>query len=242
MKNKAKIKGQLLRKLSALSGGNAQPEIERDKAEPELSKAEKILESITQGITENILLITKDFKILWANKAALEAYGPGIIGEYCYRATHRSPSPCKPPLDPCPISDFCKDGKPVSFQHIHMDQQGSERYVEVSVYPVKDGKNRISQFIHFSRDITERRQAEEALQKSREEARRLGRENEILAKMGRVISSSLNVDEVYERFADEVRKIMPFDRIVISIINPEENTATVSYVSGIHVAGRGVTV
>lgn len=87
------------------------------------------------------------------------------------------------------------------------------------------------------RDITERKRAEEALQKSEEEAKRLSNENIILAQIGRIVSSTLNIDEVYERFAQEVNKLISFDGIAINIINHTDSTVTVPYVSEFSVLG-----
>jgi GAF domain-containing protein len=77
--------------------------------------------------------------------------------------------------------------------------------------------------------------AEEALRRSEEEAKRLAQENALMAEIGEIISSTLNIEEVYEGFADEVLKIIPFDRIVINIINIEKNT-----VSNVYMAGKGI--
>ena len=87
-------------------------------------------------------------------------------------------------------------------------------------------------------DITGIKQAEESLQRSEERAKRIAQENVIMAEIGRVISSTLNIDDVYERFAEKVRDLIPFDRISINIINPENKTATMAYVTGVEVAGR----
>ncbi len=85
-----------------------------------------------------------------------------------------------------------------------------------------------------------RKQAEEPLRKSEERVKRLAQENTIMAEIGRIISSTLDITEVYERFAEEVRILIPFDRIVINIINPENNTAIIAYISGVDVQGRRV--
>ncbi len=63
----------------------------------------------------------------------------------------------------------------------------------------------------------ERKRAEEELRRSRNRLRGLARENAIVAEIGRIISSTLNIEEVYERFAEEVRKLISFDRIVIDL-------------------------
>ncbi len=48
----------------------------------------------------------------------------------------------------------------------------------------------------------------------------------------------MNIEEVYERFTQEVRKLIAFDRISINIINPKENTVTVPYFWGVPLSGR----
>jgi len=86
----------------------------------------------------------------------------------------------------------------------------------------------------------ERKQVEEALRRSEEEARRLVQENAVMAEIGRIISSTLNIEEVYEGFAAEARKLIPFDRIMVALNNPEEGTATVTYASGLEFEGRRI--
>ncbi|MDP2968406.1 MAG: ATP-binding protein [Deltaproteobacteria bacterium] len=88
------------------------------------------------------------------------------------------------------------------------------------------------------KDITERKRTEEALKQSEEETRRLAQETAVMAEIGRVISSTLDIDEVYERFAEEVRKLIPFDRISITLYYPKEGKFTTAYVSGLKVEGR----
>jgi len=68
--------------------------------------------------------------------------------------------------------------------------------------------------------------------------KQLAEEREVVAKIGQIISSTLEIDEVYELFAEEVRKIISFDRISIIIIHPENGTYTIAYVTGKDVADR----
>jgi two-component system, cell cycle sensor histidine kinase and response regulator CckA len=87
-------------------------------------------------------------------------------------------------------------------------------------------------------EMAERKQAEGALRKSEETAKRLAQENAVIAEIGRIISSTLNIEEVYDRFAEEVKKLIPFDRIAIRTINPKDNTTTTAYILGVDVPGR----
>src|SRR4030042_4214032 len=57
--------------------------------------------------------------------------------------------------------------------------------------------------------MAERKRAEEALQRRGEVPKRLAQENAIMAEIGRIISSTLDIEEVYERFAEEAHKLIP---------------------------------
>ncbi len=87
-------------------------------------------------------------------------------------------------------------------------------------------------------EIEERRRADDALRESEKTAKRLAQENELIAEIGRIISSTLNIEEVYDRFAKEVLNLISFDRITSSIINLPEQTYTSIYRSGVEVAGH----
>ncbi|MDP2969299.1 MAG: GAF domain-containing protein, partial [Deltaproteobacteria bacterium] len=90
------------------------------------------------------------------------------------------------------------------------------------------------------REISEREQVEEALRRSEEASTQMAQENAVVAEIGRIIGSSLNIDEVYERFTKEVAKLISFDRIMINIVNPKNNTTSFAYIAGIDVPERRV--
>jgi len=120
-----------------------------------------------------------------------------------------------------------------------------ERYVRL------DGKvidvEVASAFLHYqgqpaalviARDITKRKQVEDALRKSEKEAKSLLQETGIMAEIGRIISSTLHTNEVYERFVAEVRKLVPFDRISINEVNVSEGTGLMVYAAGLEIPTR----
>ena len=82
------------------------------------------------------------------------------------------------------------------------------------------------------RDVTDRRRAEEEQRLSRETAERLAKEMAIIAEIGRLIGSTLDIHEVYERFAAEAKKLIPFDRLSLNVRNPYDDTIEIAYVSG----------
>ncbi|MCG6534555.1 MAG: PAS domain S-box protein, partial [Syntrophales bacterium LBB04] len=81
-------------------------------------------------------------------------------------------------------------------------------------------------------DITEKKLAIEALRESEKAAKRLAQENELIAEIGRIISSTLNIEDVYGRFAEKVREAIPFDRIAIATVNTADDSFTIRYANG----------
>ena len=78
-------------------------------------------------------------------------------------------------------------------------------------------------------EVHKRKQAEESLTGNEEKARRLAHEYAIIAEIGRIISSTLDIEEVYGRFAEEVQKLIPFDWIGINVINPQDQSCTICF-------------
>jgi PAS domain S-box-containing protein len=123
------------------------------------------------------------------------------------------------------------------FELTILRKDGGVKNAEISARSIKDSKGDIN-IIVFLKDITDHKRAEEALQRSEETAKQLSQENAIMAEIGRIVSSTLNIDEVYERFAERVRDLIPFDRISVSDINSKDHTITISYVTGPDIADR----
>jgi PAS domain S-box-containing protein len=136
----------------------------------EIIYQKELLESITEGIEEGILLLSKDLRIQWANKKLKEQTGytdEEILGKHCYKITHRMNKKCKRPDDVCPIDQVLETGKAATEVHVHYDKSNQENYVEVTAYPVKEN-GEISGYVHISRDITEKMRVEEEVRRLKE--------------------------------------------------------------------------
>jgi|GEM_PF-2719362 len=122
---------------------------------------QRMLNNVTNAISESILLLSKEQKILWANETAKQQMGSDVVGKYCYEATHQSKTPCEPPDDPCPIRSSISAGVVPAFtEHIHYDKDGNKIIVEIGAYPIKNATGVLDGFVHISRDVTERKQLE----------------------------------------------------------------------------------
>ena len=129
-----------------------------------------------------------------------------------------------------------RTGEPVkALERESIGKDGTKMFNEISVSLIRNSEGKPIGFRSITRDITERKRSEEALKKSEGEAKRLAQENAIMAEIGRIISSTLNIEEVYERFAEEFLHVMPFDRVSINTMNPDSNSITIAYAFGMEV-------
>lgn len=129
------------------------------------------LEKIAQAITDGLVLISKDKKILWANQAFLgqcQKKMEDILGHYCYAINHDSTMPCNSDLHPCPIQSLKKDNLSQTTVHKHFSAQGENIFVEVTVYPILDGSGQEIQYVLLYKNITEKKRAEEIMIKAHE--------------------------------------------------------------------------
>ena len=134
------------------------------------------------------------------------------------------------------FNQVCSTGESVKRLDLEVIRKdGTKAFTEATVSPLRNLEGKPIGFRGVARDTIERKRAEEALKKSEKEAKRLAQENAIMAEIGRIVSSTLNIEEVYERIADEVLHVIPFDRVSINTINPDRTSITIAYSFGIEV-------
>jgi len=119
-----------------------------------------------------------------------------------------------------------------SLERTYRRKDGTTFPVLIEDRLTKDEQGKITGIRCIIQDITERKQMEEALRKREEEAQRLAEENAIMSEIGRIISSTLNLDEVYALFTAKVKSLIPYDRIVITLIKKDRTTFINRYVEG----------
>ena len=91
--------------------------------------------------------------------------------------------------------------------------------------------SQISGAIANARLFAEQAQAEES-------QRRLAEENAVVAEIGKIISSSADISEVYAQFGQVVNQLLQFDRISVTSADTERGEAQIVYAWGIKVDGR----
>ncbi len=107
------------------------------------------------------------------------------------------------------------------------------KWLEVRLFRPERGK-----LAFMFQDITGRKRTEKALRESEKEAKRLAQEAEVLAKIGWLVGSTLEIEAVYPSFAEEAKKLISFDRLSVNLNRYQENAVYVAYASGLEIEGR----
>ena len=133
-----------------------------------LSKSEQEKSVILDAMTELVLYLDTDLRVIWANKAMHDAFNlaPGHLnGKYCYHALHSRSKACRI----CPAEKTLKTGEP----HEVIDISSYKKNWVLRSYPVRDEKGSLTGVVEIVTDITQRRRAEEALRQSEQKYREL---------------------------------------------------------------------
>lgn len=139
----------------------------------DLQRAHAFLRTVLDSLNDSVAIIdVKDFGIIGANAPFLREMGlteAEVVGKKCYEVTHNRHDVCTPPDDICPLLDTIRTGKPATAEHLHYDRTGRRLFVEISSSPILGADGTVTQIVHVSRDITERKAAEERLRRYAED-------------------------------------------------------------------------
>jgi PAS domain S-box-containing protein len=125
---------------------------ERKKMEDELKQERDMLESVTENIGAGLAVISKDYRILWANKLLKQA--GDIENKVCYSTFNTIDTVCPD----CGVKKVFETG--VSFDSHEYRcpfEKGKDRWIELIVTPIKDKNGAVIAALELSIDITEKK-------------------------------------------------------------------------------------
>lgn len=146
------------------------------KMQESLQKSESQKKAILDASIDKIRLVDKDMRIIWANKTTAEELNmtpENLVGQFCYKLFVCRDIPCDD-ID-CPTKKALHSGE-MEHAVLHRNKLegiSDEKYWESYAVPIKDELGDIINLIQVTRNITERKKAEEELRSSREQLRNL---------------------------------------------------------------------
>jgi len=135
--------------------------IERKRTEQVLREIEREQSIVLDSLFDLIVYRNNDMETVWASKSMADWHGmtqEQIIGRVCYKARFERNEPC----EDCHIVEAMKSGK----RHELEKQLPDGKFWHVIVNPAFDDCGKVVGTIEVSRDITERKQSEEALRET----------------------------------------------------------------------------
>jgi PAS domain S-box-containing protein len=157
---------QRLQKQIRVQNAQLEQEVFRaTQAEEKMKHTAEEWRSTFDSIKNPVSIHDKDFRIVRANKAFADIFRMEIrevTGKKCYEVIHGA----EEPWPNCPHNQTMRSGKGVTeeFFEPHL-----RRYLQISASPILNDSNEVIGSVHIVQDITERKQAQEALQRAHDE-------------------------------------------------------------------------
>lgn len=138
--------------------------VQRKRAEEALSEREKKfrdlsneLKTILDATPDSIILLSPDFRIVWANKntgSIIPGENSDWTGRHCYELFHN--------LDSMPASCAARKalgtGEPEDYRTTNMNGKN----LDIRVVPIKDENGVVQSILHIGRDVTEKIKLQDA--------------------------------------------------------------------------------
>ncbi len=162
-----------------------------EKSANKYAEQSRFLESALDALSHPFYVIdAESFEVILYNKASGFA---GRSVSTCHQLTHGCELPCGGLDHPCPLRVIKETGEPTVLEHVHRDAAGNALFAEIHSYPIFDEDGKLIHMIEYVLNITDRKMAESALVKAKQEAEIANTfKSEFLANMSHEIRTPMN--------------------------------------------------
>jgi signal transduction histidine kinase len=171
----------------------------------ESSSPDIALEEALNSVEDGLLVVDCGHRIQFANSAAVRQLADkSVVGRKCYEALEGRADPCCAPLWECPLAKVTETGSPSVSTHRCRavdTERGVERYVKLTMYPLKDRDGNVIAAVCLRRDVTAERELETEM---------LTRHHQLLAlsRISSAVSGLSHLDDILNVALDTVLEIV----------------------------------
>jgi PAS domain S-box-containing protein len=134
-----------------------------------LRREREMLEMVTGNINAGLMVVSKDYSVLWANNV-LKKYLGDVEGKPCYSAINQREDICHG----CGVKEIFETGKDwVVHEQVVPTPDGKEFWLLITATAIRDENGEIVAASEMSWDVTEQKRAQEALLESEKKYREM---------------------------------------------------------------------
>lgn len=161
--HRAELERQVVERTEELTSVNEllhKEILDRIRTEEELSRSESFLNTVFDSFRDPFSIVDRDYKLVKFNEVYARTRNKrasDIYGKKCYEIFHNRTNTC----DECVIAKTFRSGDPCAKEKLLPSADGSPIWVEIYTYPIFDQNRTVSHVVEYSRDITDRKIADE---------------------------------------------------------------------------------
>jgi len=199
---------------------------ERKNLENQLRSSQAFSEKIINSITDNLIVIDpKTHTIIQANDgfhSRVDLEPPAAVGKLCHEIMRDSLTPCGEAGIPCPIAETARTKRPALMDKIYKDAEGVDRMLEVATYPVLEAHGEVTLILRLEKDVTEKRQMEEALAFRSKELQKTQHQLETLFDISRQVSAIDSFPGVVHFIQEVCQEVFPETEMFFFLLDGEK--------------------